>query len=322
MDENLISIIIPTFNRAHLIGETLDSVLAQTYTNWECIVVDDGSTDDTLRLLNTYKTNDNRFKIFERERLPKGAPTCRNIGLNKAKGTFIIFLDSDDYLLPFCLENRLLLFKENPACNFLVFPMGVKSNVGIMKREIRQSESYLIDFLKFELPWAIMCPIWKRDFLIELNGFKEGYLRLNDPELMIRALTKPDVKFNVFNELTYDSVYVPSQMEKNVFKDKILKSLNLFIPDIANHLDNQGHTSLKKHLLGYLYLWFVKFYVPLGSSKTSESLQLIKLFRTNGIISGTKKLSLILRLYAYAIFNFLYRRLSSKLTTKTYYTQS
>lgn len=55
MKEPLVSIIIPTFNRAHLIGETLDSIIAQTYTHWECIVVDDGSTDNTEEIMNSYQ---------------------------------------------------------------------------------------------------------------------------------------------------------------------------------------------------------------------------------------------------------------------------
>lgn len=62
----LVSIIIPTYNRAHLIGETLDSVLAQTYINWECIIVDDRSTDDTKEVIDSYLYGDVRFSYFKR----------------------------------------------------------------------------------------------------------------------------------------------------------------------------------------------------------------------------------------------------------------
>ncbi|MHB1105158.1 MAG: glycosyltransferase family 2 protein [Lutibacter sp.] len=95
----LISIIIPTYNRAHLLRETLDSVLAQTYANWECIIIDDGSTDNTFEVVSNYIKKDSRFKYLVRpiERI-KGASTCRNIGLENAKGEFIQFLDSDDLL--------------------------------------------------------------------------------------------------------------------------------------------------------------------------------------------------------------------------------
>lgn len=95
----LVSIIIPTYNRAHLISETLDSILAQTYTNWECIVVDDGSTDDSEILLQKYLLKDRRFKFYKRPPdRPKGANACRNIGLQNTNGKYVVFFDSDDLM--------------------------------------------------------------------------------------------------------------------------------------------------------------------------------------------------------------------------------
>lgn len=99
MDKPLVSIIIPTYNRAHLIGETLDSILAQTYENWECIIVDDGSKDNTDEVVNDYINRDDRFIYFKRpESNVKGANACRNIGLEKCVGEFVIFFDSDDLM--------------------------------------------------------------------------------------------------------------------------------------------------------------------------------------------------------------------------------
>ncbi|MFI8378746.1 glycosyltransferase family 2 protein [Leeuwenhoekiella sp. NPDC079379] len=99
MTDPLVSIIIPTYNRAHLIGETLDSVLVQTYENWECIVVDDGSTDETAELLASYVQKDSRFQYHRRpSKRPKGANACRNYGFELSKGEFIQWLDSDDLL--------------------------------------------------------------------------------------------------------------------------------------------------------------------------------------------------------------------------------
>lgn len=93
----LISIIIPTYNRAHLIGETLDSVLAQTYKNWECIIVDDGSIDNTTDVVSEF--SDSRIQLFKRPTIKrKGASSCRNYGLEMAKGELIQFLDDDDLL--------------------------------------------------------------------------------------------------------------------------------------------------------------------------------------------------------------------------------
>ena len=100
-DRPLVSIIIPTYNRAHLIGETLDSVLSQAYTNWECIVVDDGSSDDTNEIMKIYCESDVRFQYHKRpEDRPKGANASRNYGFELSKGSYINWFDSDDIMHP------------------------------------------------------------------------------------------------------------------------------------------------------------------------------------------------------------------------------
>jgi len=108
MQNPLVSIIIPTYNRVRLIGETLDTVLAQTYKNWECIVVDDGSTDGTNKLLFKYCKNDARFQYRHRPAdRPKGANSCRNYGIEVSEGEYIILFDSDDLMLPNHVEIKI-----------------------------------------------------------------------------------------------------------------------------------------------------------------------------------------------------------------------
>src|SRR5690606_3072580 len=108
MTKPLVSIIIPTYNRAHIIGETLDSVLAQTYKNWECIVVDDGSTDGTDEVLAACMIKDSRFEYFQRtEDYFKGANSCRHIGFLKSKGKYINWFDSDDLMHKNHLEEKV-----------------------------------------------------------------------------------------------------------------------------------------------------------------------------------------------------------------------
>jgi len=109
--EPLVSIIIPTYNRAHLISETLDSILIQTHTNWECIVVDDGSTDNTDEVLAVYVNKDTRFKYYHRPTTrPKGANACRNYGFEKSKGEFVNWFDSDDIMLEDFIKIKLNKF--------------------------------------------------------------------------------------------------------------------------------------------------------------------------------------------------------------------
>lgn len=109
----LVSIIIPTFNRGLLICETLDTLVTQTYSHWECIIIDDGSIDNTKAVVTSYSQNDNRIKFYTRPDSTKtGASSCRNYGLDKAKGELIQFLDSDDLLAKNKLEEQVKLYKS------------------------------------------------------------------------------------------------------------------------------------------------------------------------------------------------------------------
>lgn len=103
-----VSIVIPNYNRESLISETLDSIISQTYKNWECIIVDDGSTDRSVDVIQTYIKKDSRFILIERSAdYPKGANSCRNIGLENAKGNYIIFFDSDDLMMKHHIASKL-----------------------------------------------------------------------------------------------------------------------------------------------------------------------------------------------------------------------
>lgn len=100
-----VSIIMATFNRAHLIKETLNSILAQSFKYWECLIIDDGSTDTTTEIIHKFINLDPRFKYFKRSKnYKKGLPGCRNMGLDLAEGNAIIFYDDDDIVHPKNLE--------------------------------------------------------------------------------------------------------------------------------------------------------------------------------------------------------------------------
>ena len=97
----LVSIIIATFNRANYIGESLNSIINQNYKNWECIIIDDGSTDNTLSIVNYYSKKDTRFRYYKRaNQYRKGISGCRNYGINLARGEYYVFFDDDDIAHP------------------------------------------------------------------------------------------------------------------------------------------------------------------------------------------------------------------------------
>lgn len=105
-DYGLVSIITPNWNCSNYIGETIRSVKAQTYQNWEMIIVDDCSTDNSEQIIEAFLKDDNRIKYF-RNTMNRGAAMSRNYALREAKGRWIAFLDSDDLWVPEKLEKQL-----------------------------------------------------------------------------------------------------------------------------------------------------------------------------------------------------------------------
>jgi glycosyltransferase involved in cell wall biosynthesis len=109
MKNDFISVVIPTYNRASFLKEAIDSVLSQTFRDFELIVVDDGSTDETPELLLSYG---NKIKVIKKAN--KGPSAARNRGIKAAKGEWIAFLDSDDVWKPDKLEKQVQFIKDNP----------------------------------------------------------------------------------------------------------------------------------------------------------------------------------------------------------------
>ncbi|MEO2064643.1 MAG: glycosyltransferase family 2 protein [Christiangramia sp.] len=194
----LVSIIIPTYNRAHLIKQTLDSVLKQTYKKWECIIVDDGSEDDTAQLICRFSETDSRIRYIKRSsNFPKGAASCRNIGLSVSTGEYIQFLDSDDIISPEKIGAQVDKMENDKAFSLITCKWGhFKKNAG--DAEIfNDFPSYAdfdtpADFLN-SLPRSLnFFPIHSyliRRQVINKAGFWNEYLNFNeDAEFIIRII--------------------------------------------------------------------------------------------------------------------------------------
>jgi glycosyltransferase involved in cell wall biosynthesis len=112
MGNMLVSIIIPTFNSEKFIAETIQSIQAQTYTKWEVIIVDDGSSDKTVSIISKLAQFEERIQFFQLE-VNSGAGIVRNLALNKVNGRYVAFLDSDDLWKPTKLENQIKFMTHN-----------------------------------------------------------------------------------------------------------------------------------------------------------------------------------------------------------------
>ena len=186
----LVSIVIPSFNRCDLIRETIESVQAQTIADWELLVVDDGSTDNTQEVVRSYAELDGRIRFMERTHQPKGPSSCRNIGIAAARAPYCMFLDSDDLLAPSCLAGRTSVASAAPDVAMHVFQMQFfYSQPGDADQLFMYADAN--DALGSSLlqgsPWGITCPLWQTEVLRNLEGFDERLQSSEDWDLHIRA---------------------------------------------------------------------------------------------------------------------------------------
>lgn len=143
MEENLISIVLPTYNGAKYICEAIESILSQTYTKWELIIVDDCSTDKTLQIINTYAQNESRIKILHHEKNSK-LPGALNTGFSISKGRLLTWTSDDNRFLPNALETMQEYFLQHSDLHMLCAGMyEIDANGGRRREFMFQSEESL-----------------------------------------------------------------------------------------------------------------------------------------------------------------------------------
>ncbi len=189
-----VSVLIPTYNRAHTIGRAVESVLGQTHRELECIVIDDASSDETIELLKKY--DDPRVKIIQ-HRENRGVSQARNTGFRQSHGKWIALLDSDDEWLPHRLESQLKLAKERPGLPLIHGEeLWVRRGKRVNPKKIHQKSGGRI--FKRCLHLCLISPsatLMKRSLYEEMKGFREDYPVCEDYELWLRVTARYEVGF-------------------------------------------------------------------------------------------------------------------------------
>jgi glycosyltransferase involved in cell wall biosynthesis len=182
----LVSVIVPAYNVSLYIEDCIKSVINQTYSRWELIVVDDGSKDNTYDLAKKVADSDTRIQIVKQEN--QGVSVARNTGLKLAAGSDVIFLDGDDYWLPKCLQ-KLVAIKEQSGsqvgyCGYNhVYANGYQRNY----RYAYPNGNILIPAIRGEVRFHIGAMLIDKNILIENNlNFTEGCLIGQDLEFMLK----------------------------------------------------------------------------------------------------------------------------------------
>ena len=179
----MVSIIIPTFNYAEFIGDAIHSVKAQTLGDWECIIIDDCSTDDTVHVVEKLVEGDNRFRYICLEQ-NSGVSAARNRGLKECKGKYIQFLDADDVLAPFALD-ALRRAGDMPESIHVLAGGCHRIIDGAYRDYLKDSEQSLARILESNplLPSAVFV---RRSALIEVGLFDERIDFEEDWDLWLR----------------------------------------------------------------------------------------------------------------------------------------
>ncbi len=280
----LVSVIIPTYNRADLIGATLDSMIAQTYQDWECIVVDDGSTDNTEEILSAYSNKDSRFYYYKRpDNRTKGANACRNYGFEKSKGTYIKWFDSDDILYPDFLEKQVRILEEDPELDFCAclaedFTEGSPIKT-VFRANRTPKEDVLTAYLTKNHYFFTGSPLWRRTILEDKALFDEELANSHETDFHFRMLAnhlkyvyKDDVLFGIrrgHQSITQDKANeLSSHISRLTFFLKAFK--------VVATTATQNQNTLQQYLL---YRQLSSFYqIKINSGKTIKgySIQILK----------------------------------------------
>jgi glycosyltransferase involved in cell wall biosynthesis len=187
MAKPLVSIMMPCFNAAVTLPQALSSLLAQTYDNWECVVVDDGSTDDSSALVE--ELGDRRMRLT-RNAANMGRGVARQIALESARGEYLTFLDADDWLYPTKIEEQVWHLVRDPSIAVVSSPLAVMNQsgdlVGIRGRPKPDETSKATKFRGLRRPPFQLVASMTRMELAKLTGYCSELRRAQDLDFYLR----------------------------------------------------------------------------------------------------------------------------------------
>lgn len=247
----LVSIIMPTYNREKVIKRSIISVLNQTFDNFELIIVDDCSSDNTEEIIKSF--NDNRIKYIKHKK-NLGANVARNTGILNSKGYYIAFQDSDDEWMANKLEKQINILEKNNNIDFVFTGFYLFDNnkkYYIPENEIVIKENSLFPKILKGNFITTSTVVLKKEILTKYGTFDPEMPRFQDWELWIRLLKKCKVDF--LNEPLVNVYVQKDSISKN--NEAAIVAINKIIEKNMNYLKNN------KYYLSNLYFYLSQFYM-------------------------------------------------------------
>ena len=278
----MVTIIIPCYNKSKYIEDTIHSVINQDFNDFECLIIDDFSSDASVEVISTLIKNNDRLHLIKNLK-NRGANYCRNLGVSKSKGDFIMFLDADDVITSNCISSRVLNLSKSKDLDFGVFPVGTFNNIIGDSKFIwnKFKGNHINRFLYHDLPWLICSVMWRKESFNKTKGFCEDFFRMQDVEFHTRLLLEYKPKYKTFFSLDPDCFYrINNKRIVNSFSfcSKDIDAKNLYVNKFSNILKDQNSKKLKC-LFGTIF----------------ESYNLILNFHDNGLLNRKELDFLILK---------------------------
>lgn len=243
-----ISLIIPVYNGERYISNCLCSLLKQTYTDWKAILINDGSTDNSLSVLQLFARRDSRFIVFSQNN--QGVAAARNKGIIEAQGEYVTFLDVDDTLTPDCLEKMVNQFEEDVDIVVTAFYVVRKNKK--KKKHVENATLGRVDYLKRVLcgqyGWELCAKMYKRKLFNNSISVPQC-IRIGEDAVVYMQMVARACKVKIINEALYNYIQYPSSashqrsvafaeetLQAAFYIDHLLKKES-FYQEIHNEID-------------------------------------------------------------------------------------
>lgn len=232
MKEDIVSVVVPIYNVELYMRKCIDTIISQTYKELEIILVDDGSTDESGKIVDEYEKKDTRIKVIHK--LNGGLSDARNAGMKEAKGKYICFIDSDDFIEKNMIENMVNQIKKSNSdvviCGFYVDYEDKFGN--LIKRETRQFEDKKLNMEKINIELLGMLGFaWNKIYRLEFLRknkfeFEKGLSMIEDTEFNTRVLAKAklDLERGIYNHYVQRHRETLGNKKYNNFLELIIRS--------------------------------------------------------------------------------------------------
>lgn len=288
----MVSVIVPVYNAAKYVSKALESVFCQTFKDYEVIVVNDGSIDDSERVISLYQE---KIRYFSQEN--KGPACARNLGIRNARGNYVAFLDADDEWMPEKLERQMDLFKRDKSVK-LIYTGGIFINedgeyIGTIKSYFGNSEQVLRQLFISNCVSPINSVIVEKSCFSAVGCFDENLKVAEDWDLMIRTCRK-------YNFACIALPLVAQRKVRGSQSDNAKRNISnelIFLRKLFSDKENSGFWDLRRKSFSYRY--FCAAWAFLEAGKRKEALKYIFLSLIThpvGFLSKKTHVGLLLRI--------------------------